>query len=196
MLALGGLTLIAVFLIVCIPARTGSSLAPDMKLHQFGLVSEDGVIETDKVEKVDKGALELEQDRQRRKKESDREMLERENAKSEARSRRRLDRQRKAQQRKKEVGAKHNRRKAKINNVELVGYNAVRAEDQRNVAAAGQGDSDDGSNGSAVSGFGVKVDDFIKNGEQDSDLAGMSDRAKQVFLRKVATRKLQTEGQA
>lgn len=193
---LGGLVLIAVVLLVCIPERTASSLAPEMKLHQFGLVSEDGVIETDKIEKVDKAALELEQDRLRRKKESEREVLERENAKSEARSRRRLDRQRKAKQRKKELGAKNGRRKAKVGNVELVGYNAVRAEDRRNVAVVADDNSDDGSGDAATSGFGTKVDDFIQNGEQDSDLAGMSDRVKQVFLRKVATRKLQTEGQA
>lgn len=188
-LALGGLVLIAFILLQNMPDQKALSLDPDMKLHQFGLVSEDGVIETNKVEKVDKEGLELEQERRRKKKESDKQKLEKENARNEARARRKLSRQRKAQQRKKGLGTKSNRRKVNVDDVDLVGYNVVKSNSEK--------DGDD-TNKPGAAGVNIKVDDFIENGEQESDLAGMSTRAKQVFLRKVANRKqeMKESGQA
>lgn len=128
-LLIGGFLLVIFILLTRLPYDINNNtnnlgLNPSSQLQRFGIVSEEGVLELDKIEKVDKKKLALEKTiRENEKKKKERAKIREEkwkelknsqqgagderNERAMARNKRRLERQKKAKERKRKLLAKN-----------------------------------------------------------------------------------------
>lgn len=194
--------LIIIILIIKLPQNQKYqqyNIEPNLQLQRFGLVSEDGIIEADKIEKIDNAQIELEKN-QRKKLQKNQQtknklkkaerlqkvqqiLREKENnnndklkANNDVRNKRRMDRYKKAQQRKKDALLRN--RKKMIN--------------QNNLVSEGMVKSPNEKSNKIVNYSAMKIEDidnYIKNNEPESDLDNMSLANKKLFLQKVNERK-------
>lgn len=161
------LSFLAVMLIKNLSTVQSSySIEPELQLQRFGLVSEEGIIEANKIEKIDK-------------------KRQLQNSKSNSNSNKKLEPNKKSENLERFNKAKERNRK----NIEKNMNNLISEKDldqYRNKAKL----KDDNSNLKSLNLLNnAKIDEFIDSGEPASILEKMTGRARKIFQRRVNLRK-------